>query len=499
MDLIYDGLEDLQSLINYSKMDKQKDILTNANLVDNLTEDLNIDEAMMKAEKKLVHKFDLRLMPLFTLMYFFSSLDRSNIGNAKVAGMNTDLGITSAQYSTAVSVLYATYIPVMIPGVWLMRKFEKPRYYLALMMTCWSLVTIFTVFINNYASLLAVRLLIGFFEGSFFSCMAVITTDYYFPQELGRRFAYLFASSSLSSAFGGLVATGITKIHTGPLAAWRYLYLIEGLLSMAAMLWLFFGLPDDPSQLLKTEEEGAVFESRTARRALYSPEEHFKSAEIKAAYKDWKTWFSVIIQFTQDICLYGFSTFLPSILQSGLGFNSLASQYLTIPVYLFAGFIFLAAAELSDRYKKRGPMIIFLNIFGIIGYILLLSVNSSAVKYFACYLICFSLYTGTGINEAWITSNTAPALKRSTALATNQALGNVAGIISPQVYRDAPKYMLGHAFTLGCLVVSSLTCAICSWYLHRKNRRNIVLREEPEKQTRSRTIGDDSPDFTFII
>lgn len=451
-------------------------------------------------EKKLIHRFDWRLMPMFATMYFFSSLDRSNIGNAKVAGMDVDIGITDSQYSTAVSVVYATYLPVMLPGVWLMKQFKQPKYYLSAMMACWSFASLFTMFANNYASLLALRLLIGLFEGSFFTCMSVITTDYYFPHEIGRRTAFFFTAASWASAFGGLIGTGISEIKTGKLASWRYIYLIEGLLSLCGAAWIFFGLPDGPSQLVKTDEEREVFEDREMRRKFFTDEDGFDVKEIFAAITDYKTQFSVVIQFCQDICLYGFSTFLPSILKSGLKYNALQAQYLSVPVFLFAGGVFFVCAELSDKKKMRGPFIAFTNIFGITGYILLLAVNNNAVKYFACYLISFSTYTGTGINESWVASNTAPRFKRYSAICINQTLGNVAGAISAQVYRAPPKYTLGHAFTLGCLVVSTISACTCSWLLHKRNLHNQkVMETGVDDRKRSRTIGDDSPEFRFLI
>lgn len=452
-----------------------------------------------KAEKKLVHKFDWRLMPIFATAYFFSSLDRSNIGNAKVAGMDIDLGISDTQFSTVASVVYATYLPVMIPGVWLMKRFKKPRFYLGPMMFCWSLCSLCTMFAKSYGALIAIRLLVGLFEGSFFSCMAVITTDYFFPHELGRRTAFFFASSSLASAFGGLIGTGITKITSGSLKSWQYVFLIEGILSCLAALWLLCALPDSPLDLLKTEEEVRVYEDREQRRKFFTDQEDFDIKEVWAALTDYKTHFSYVIQFTQDVCLYGFSTFLPSILKSGLKFNSLQAQYLSVPVFLLAGIIFFIAAEISDKKKTRGPVIVFTNIFGIVGYILLLAVENNAVKYFACYLICFSIYTGTGINESWIASNTAPSYKRYTSIAINQTLGNVSGAISPQVYRAPPKYTLGHAFTLGCLIVSTISSIACSWLLRKRNEHNKrVLETGVDDRGRKRNIGDDAPEFEFL-
>lgn len=96
----------------------------------------------------------------------------------------------------------------------------------------------------------------------------------------------------------------------------------------------------------------------------------------------------------QDILLYGFSTFLPSILKA-MKYNTLQSNYLTIPVYIWGAISFLCIAWISDRYQIRGPvsipparslskvkltgpqLVIFANVFGITGYILLLTVKQN--------------------------------------------------------------------------------------------------------------------------
>lgn len=452
-----------------------------------------------KDERKLLSKFDWRIMPLFCAAYFFSALDRSNIGNADVAGMGEDLGLSSRQYSNAVSLVYATYLPVMLPGVWAMRLFKRPRLYMGGMIICWSLISIFTIFVKSYASLIVVRLLLGLFEGSFFSCMTLIATDYYLPEEIGRRTSYYFVASASSSAFGGLIATGITKIPKGALEPWHYLYLIEGLLSLICGVCVFFFLPDDPEKMIHTAVEKVIFENRKERRRQYDGPTEFDKKEVLSAL-DFKILCSVVIQFCQDVCLYGFLVFLPIILKTDLNFDSLKAQYLTIPVYIFAGLIYLGLAEVSDRTKIRGPIIVFSNIFGIAGYIILLSAHPAGVKYFACYLICFSLYIGTGVNEAWIAGNTAPAFKRGTSIAINQSLGNVSGAISPQVYVHPPAYRLGHAFTLGCLCLSSVVSIICTLYLKRKNKINERIRETGvDDRGKTRIIGDDSPEFRFLI
>lgn len=40
-----------------------------------------------RAERSLVRKFDFTLLPILAIMYLFNSLDKSNLGNAKTAGL----------------------------------------------------------------------------------------------------------------------------------------------------------------------------------------------------------------------------------------------------------------------------------------------------------------------------------------------------------------------------------------------------------------------------
>lgn len=54
--------------------------------------------------KKILRKVDYRLLPVLALLYLLSYLDRGNIGNAKVAGMNKDLGLTGKQYNLVLTV-----------------------------------------------------------------------------------------------------------------------------------------------------------------------------------------------------------------------------------------------------------------------------------------------------------------------------------------------------------------------------------------------------------
>lgn len=160
--------------------------------------------------------------------------------------------------------------------------------------------------------------------------------------------------------------------------------------------------------------------------------EEFSWAEVKIALADPKVilryvsqfdnrqhtltaMYSGLIQFCQDILLYGFSTFLPSIIKS-LGYNTLQAQYLTIPVYIFGGGAFMVIAYISDRTSIRGPLVAFANIFGIIGYILIICPTPNGVKFLGTFLCAVAVYNGPGLNMSWLNVNVAPQCKHLSLL-----------------------------------------------------------------------------------
>lgn len=133
-------------------------------------------------EKRVVHKLDIRLAPMFAVLYFVAYLDRSNISNAAVAGLKEQLHLSGAEYSTAVSVFFATYVAFEVPLVLAMKKF-RPRRAIAFMVASWSLVTIGTAFVRTYGALCALRVLLGLFEAGFFPCLILYISQVYKREE----------------------------------------------------------------------------------------------------------------------------------------------------------------------------------------------------------------------------------------------------------------------------------------------------------------------------
>ncbi|RAK77044.1 allantoate permease family MFS transporter [Aspergillus fijiensis CBS 313.89] len=468
----------------------------------NTTEDTDvgdIDDVVLDSvkEKKLLLKLDLAFVPIIMLTYLSCFLDRSNIGNVKVAGMPEDIGASTNEFSIAVSIFYATYVLLESPWAVAMKKLT-PRNILTGLCIVWSITTVFTGFIHNVASLYATRLILGACEAGLFPCLNLYLTMVYRREEQAKRVSYLMSCAAISGAVGGLLAYALLHMDgVAGKAGWRWVYIIEGLFSIICALLIWFGLPNDPTTAyFLTEEERYMMRVRNAQRQKYMGSDHFSWEEMRLALRDPKLIFSAITQFCQDILLYGFSTFLPTILGS-LGYNSLMSNVLTVPVYIWAAAVSVTVAFFADRYSKFAVFIVGTNIFGIVGYILLLAVPSDPVKYFATYLCGVAVYTGVGLNVAWLNVNFAPQYRRALAVGLQQTVGNCAGIVAGQVYRSSP-YVLGNSFSMGALIVAQGVVTAHALYLRQENRVKAEILEGKMEDQRRVQSGDAELEFKYI-
>ena len=135
--------------------------------------------------------------------------------------MPEDIGATDAQFSTAISIFFATYVFFETPLAILMKKLT-PRYLITGLCTFWSLVTIFSGFITSIGGLYATRLILGACEAGLFPSLNLYLTMIYRREEQAKRVSYLFICTALSGAFGGLLAYALLQMDgIAGVAGWR--------------------------------------------------------------------------------------------------------------------------------------------------------------------------------------------------------------------------------------------------------------------------------------
>lgn len=171
---------------------------------------------------------------------------------------------------------------------------------------------------------------------------------------------------------------------------------------------------------------------------------------------------------------------------------------MTIPVYVFGGLFFLLFAWFSDRWTLRAPFLFFANIFGIVGYVLILCPTPDGVKFLGTFLCAVAVYNGPGLNLTWLNVNVAPHYRRAAAVGLQQTIGNTAGIVAGQIYRKSP-YLLGNAFSVGALGVSQCLIVAKWYYVKRENAIKARIESGELEDTRAVKTGDRAPDFKYHL
>ncbi|KAK2779746.1 nicotinic acid plasma membrane transporter [Colletotrichum kahawae] len=438
------------------------------------------------AEKKLLRKLDFWLAPMMIICFLVAYLDRSNIGNAAIAGMNEDLNLTGNRLNVAVTVFYVTYITFEIPASLILKK-ARPSRLIPFFILAWSATVVGSAFVTNYASLLATRLLIGMFESGLFPCLTLYLSTFYKREEQARRISYLFVAAALSGAFGGLLAYGLTSLHgAGGLAGWRWLFLIEGVISLAVGLAIIVLLPDSfETAKWLTEDDKNLMRIRAEQARVYQGEsENFDKTEVKLAFMDPKVWLSAACQFCANTWSFGFGTFLPVIIR-GFGYSSIKTQLLTL--------------------NKRAIFMVPMALVTATGYALMLGVSMKAtgVQYFATFVTATGIYCVVGLNVTWISNSNAGYFKRATAIGLQQTIGNSAGLMAGQIYRITAsdgRYTIGHAVSLGTITVASVGY-FTMWTILNKinNRRDNMSIDERAREIDQGKEGDRHPDFRYTL
>ncbi|KAJ5756598.1 hypothetical protein N7533_006141 [Penicillium manginii] len=389
-------------------------------------------------------KFDRRVLPIVCILYVLSYLDRGNIGNAKSAGIDKDLGLDDYQWSWVLYTFYICYI--VFEWTTVLWKILPAHSYIAVLCICWGAAAMCSGAVTNFAELLVCRGLLGVFE-SVFGCGApYFLSLFYQRKELGFRLSMLLGMSPVANCFASALAYGITQIK-GSLEPWRYLFIIEGAPTVLFSVVVFFFLADSPGSakfLTESEQTEAVERLQTMDRTAKN-EVHWQ--QVLSGLKDYKNYVHMTIHFCCNYSFAGLSNFLPTILET-MGYNSINAQGLAAPPYLGSFICCVTAALVSDRWGNRGWVITFFASMGTVGYLILTCVQDethTGARYAGIWLATCGIFPALAINITWMLNNQGGESKKGAGMALLAVFGQCSSLISSSVFPD--RCALGCAFT----------------------------------------------------
>ncbi|GLA36677.1 hypothetical protein AnigIFM63309_003000 [Aspergillus niger] len=423
-------------------------------------------------ERKLLRKMDLRLMPMLTLLYLFSFLDRGNIGNARIEGMEEDLHLGGTQYNWALTVFFFTYTVFELPSNLILQK-VRPSIWIPSLMVAWGTVMTLMGIVTNYNGLLIARIFLGATEAGIYPGVAYYITMWYSRHEAQFRQALCFSAASIAGAFSGLLAFAIGKMNgVGGYSGWRWIFIIEGLATVVVAVMSYFLLYDypDTASFLTRDERAWILRRLSlqfSNNGNVVPEAgDFKWKYVWDAAKDWQVYMAIL-----------------------------------------ASVAAILAAWFADRNGERSPLLLFHIGCIVAGFFVCLAGSQRWVPglvYFGVFLAILGIYPAIPALITWLSSNLAAEHKRAAGMAIHIGLGNFAGAMASHFYRtrDSPQYIMGHALELAFGIMGVVAIVITRFAYVRINRQRVdklvELRPEYSAQELGE-MGDKSPTFRYML
>ena len=320
--------------------------------------------------------------------------------------------------------------------------------------------------------------------------------------------AIFFAAAAVSGSFGGLLAAAIEKMGgVGNRPGWAWIFILEGLLTVVfgvASFWMVHDFPDG-ARFLSDDDRARVIRRLMLDQQASAEPEKWDNFYLWSSLRDWKMWLGMAIYMGCDMPLYAFSLFLPTIInESGWARTPIRAQLLSVPPYAAAAILTISIGFLADKTRQRGVYNICISVLGITGFAMLLGSSKPGVQYAGTFLGALGIYPCIANTITWVANNIEGVYRRGVILGFVIGWGNLNGIVSSNIYYDAPRYKQGHGIVMGYMALflfgGSLLMRVLLQVENKKRlagrRNNLVdgkTRHEIER------LGDGRPDFLYTL
>ncbi|KAK4574704.1 hypothetical protein LTR86_001545 [Recurvomyces mirabilis] len=471
-------------------------------------------------ERKVLRKLDTRLVLFVALLYLLSFLDRSNIGNAKIAGLTDDLGLDDNQYSWLLTAFYITYI--LFEWMTVCYQLFPPHIYISCCVCAWGVLASLQSIVSSFGGILVLRVLLGIGEAAFVG-IPFYLSFFFRKDELAFRIGLFISAAPLATSFASSLAYAIVRFGGGTgIASWRLLFLVEGFPACLVAVWAYWWIPDSPqtARWLKPRERKiatlrmrkettsstATGEKPTSK--LDSMPRHkrkFRWSEVLRTLKDPKAYLTASMFFCVNVAFSSLPVFLPTIVHS-MGYSRLAAQGLSAPPFLFSFVIVLVTAYLSDKYQSRSVPMMLHAAVAMTGYIVLALAGTfklgHVLRYLAVFPICAGFFSAVTIVITWTVNNQPSDEGKGTGMAMLNVIGQMGPLLGTRLYPDAegPYYIKGMSVCAVAMALVGLLALALRIVLKKENARRRSKWREDEMAEGEALVGRmaTSEPFTFL-
>ncbi|VDC07710.1 unnamed protein product [Peniophora sp. CBMAI 1063] len=443
-------------------------------------------------ERRFLARLDACLITYAALSYFSKYLDQQNITNAYVSGMQEDLNLGGNQLNYITTAWTCGYVIGQLPSNMLITR-VRPSIWIPAMELLWSVLTMCLAASKNFSTLVAIRFFVGLAESTFYPAIQYVIGSWYKPEELGKRACIFHTASSIGPMVSGVLQAGVYNGLNGKhgVAGWRWLFIIDGVITIPIALLGFLIMPDLPTTTKPSiflSEEQLEIGKRRMEEVGRKPPSHFTKKKILSFVSTWHFWTLVPLYILFNNGSGGSSSmifWLKSFnTRAGRTIYTVAqiNQY-PLPIYAVTITSTLIYAWWSDIVRKRWPPMLFAGTWSMITYAVLAStpVYTHITRRWVFYY--FSQVQGglSGLILAWANELTGDDNeKRSFVVASCNMWAYVFQawlpiVIFPQV--EQPVVHKGNVAT-ACINAGMMSFAMLTLFMQKREERRKA--KEPE-------------------
>ncbi|SUW62959.1 Inner membrane transport protein RhmT [Buttiauxella agrestis] len=401
----------------------------------------------------------LRIIPPILITCIISYMDRVNIAFAMPGGMDSDLGITATMAGLAGGIFFIGYLFLQVPGGKI-AVHGSGKKFIGWSLVAWVIISILTGFITNQYQLLFLRFALGVAEGGMLPVVLTMISNWFPDAERGRANAIV------------IMFVPIAGIITAPLSGWiisamdwRWLFIIEGLLSAAVLVLWSLTVCDRPQEArwIDEREKKWLIDTLSAEQKQLA-KTAVKNASLSAVLSDRTMWQLIALNFFYQTGIYGYTLWLPTILKELT--HSTMGQVGMLAILPYVGamagmFIF---SSLSDRTGKR-KLFVALPLMGFAFCMFMSVVLKEHIWLSYTALVGCGVFLQSAAGVFW----TIPARLFSAEMAGGargviNALGNLGGFCGPYAVgllitfysKDAGVYCLAVSLAIASLLALML-------------------------------------------
>ena len=471
-----------------------------------------------REQRSVLHKIDFKILFWVLVMFFGLNIDRGNLSLAIAGNLLDDLKLSTNDYNNAQNMYRVGFIIAEIPSQLIGKKLGPDRW-IPIQIILWSLAAGGHFFMQNRAGFFACRFFIGLFMGGFIPDSILYISYYYTSSEMPLRLSLFWFTDYISGVIASFIAYGV--LHMDNVAgreAWRWLFLIEALISIVIGFLSFLFLVPGPTQTKSrlfprgyfTEREEKIITNKVLRDDPSKSGMHNRQAitpkMLWQSLSDYDLWPIYAIGMLFEIPASPPKAYV-SLSLKHLGFDAFQITLLNVPITVLTAINLLWITALTERVGQVAIMGILTQLWVLPLLIVdLKAINHiSAWAQYAVTLLLVAQPSMQAAQVAWCSRISNTVRTRAVSAAIYNITIQLSGIASSNIYRsdDAPLYHRGN----GQLIAINVACMAANafakiYYTYRnksnQNKWNAMTKQEQEHYLETTTDkGNKRLDFVF--